>query len=428
MGKIKLEGKAQVTRGNFFARILCNLFRFPEEGNDVHLQVDCSHTEDSMYWNRKVMILVIGGYGNFGKRLAHALLENHDHDLIIAGRSKTKAQIFCKQLENIYKKAIEHLALDVNSPDLVSILKNLQVDIVVNASGPYQDQMGNNNYQVASACTETPCHYVDLADARNFVNGFSEALHNDALAARVMLVTGASTVPGLSAAVIDAYRPQFKKLTAINYGISPANKTERGYGTISSILSYTGKPISTLSNGEYKNVYGWQDLERFDFGFPLGKRWMSNCDIPDLDLLPQHYPDLETVRFKAGLEVTILHYGLWLLSGLSRIGLVKDWSKYTKLLIWLSEWFINWGTNNGGMFVRLQGVDLNNQAKEIEWQLIAENGLGANAPIISTELIISRIARKELIFGAMPCIGLFTLTDFFEIAARWNIYQKENTS
>lgn len=51
-GKNKLEGTAQVTRGNLFARAICNAFHFPKAENDVHLRVDCDHTTDSMIWRR----------------------------------------------------------------------------------------------------------------------------------------------------------------------------------------------------------------------------------------------------------------------------------------------------------------------------------------------------------------------------------------
>lgn len=52
LGNNRLEGLAQVRRGNMFARFICNVFHFPKEERDVHLSVDCYHTADSMIWNR----------------------------------------------------------------------------------------------------------------------------------------------------------------------------------------------------------------------------------------------------------------------------------------------------------------------------------------------------------------------------------------
>lgn len=373
-------------------------------------------------------ILVIGGYGNFGKRLVYSLMENYAHAITIAGRSEAKGQYFCKHLEKQFNSKVAFQSLNVQSDELAAIFKKLNLNIVVNASGPFQDQARNDEYRVAQACIDSHCHYIDFADARNFVANFSRSLNANAQDAKVMLVTGASTVPGLSSAVIDNFAAQFRKLQSIEYGISPGNKAERGRGTIASILSYTGKPFSTLIKGKYQTIFGWQNLMRFDFGPPLGKRWMSNCNIPDLDLLPQRYRDLENVSFKAGLEVTFLHCGLWILSWLSRVGLIKNWARYTNLLITMSEWLSPWGSDTGGMYVHLKGLGLNKQMKEIRWQLIAEDGAGPNVPTISAELLIARIVEGNIIPGAMPCLGLFTLDDFFKIAARWNIRQREEIS
>lgn len=370
-------------------------------------------------------VIVIGGYGNFGKRLVYRLLNNDKLTVCIAGRSTEKGKAFCQKLQHQFNKTIDFLTIDVLASDLMSAFREYEADIVVNASGPFQDQQGNNDYQVARACIETPCHYVDLADARQFVANFADQLDQPAKDAHVMLVTGASTVPGLTAAVIDHYLPQFKILSEIKYGISPGNKTERGLGTISSILSYTGKTFSTLISGGFQSVYGWQNIERYDFGAPLGKRWMGNCDIPDLELLPQRYPTLQSVRFKAGLEVTLLHGGLWLLSGLSRAGMVRNWSRYARQLTRMSEWFIHLGSDSGGMFVELSGIDHQGQEKQIQWQLVAENGTGPNVPIISAELVVNSIVAGREKTGAMPCMGLFSLEEFFAIASYWHIYQQE---
>lgn len=370
-------------------------------------------------------ILVIGGYGNFGKRLVASLLTHYDHDVIVAGRSEQKSIAFKQYALEKYSKHINYAVVDVLKTDLNKLFGELRPEIVVNAAGPYQLQRESpTNYHVARACIAASCNYVDLADDRAFVSNFANQLDQDAKQQDLMLVSGASSVPGLTSAVIDEFLSEFSALESIKYGISPGNRTERGEATVGSILSYTGHPFTTLINGCRQSVYGWQDLRLHDFGLPLGKRWMANCDIPDLELLPQHYPGLKTVRFQAGLEVTLLHIGLWCFSWLSRFGLVKNWSRYSKAITRMSEWFISWGSDSGGMYVELQGQNLSGEAKTITWQLVAENGVGINVPTISAELVIERISRGDLFVGAMPCVGLFSLTSFCAVADRWGIYQR----
>ncbi len=376
-------------------------------------------------------ILVIGGYGNFGRRLVQSLLEHYDHKIVIAGRSIKKAENLASELSLKFNSIVKSAYIDVLSNDLNNILYIVKPDLVVNASGSFHFQSNHKNrinlksYQVAKACLLAKCHYLDFADNREYVFNFEDTFDEKAKKLGLVFVSGASTVPGLTDAVIQHYLPEFSELTSINYGISPGNKTERGKGTVTSILSYTGKPFNTLKNGQFESIYGWQNLSLYDFGSPIGKRWMSNCDIPDLELLPVKYPELKSVKFQAGLEVSILHLGLWFLSLLSRIGWVKNWSPYANPITIMSEWFSSLGSDCGGMFVILEGVGLDNSDKKINWQLVAEDGLGPNIPTIPIEILIQKLSNYELESGAKSCLGMFSLDEFFAIADRWNIYQRE---
>jgi hypothetical protein len=370
-------------------------------------------------------ILVIGGYGNFGKRLVHSLLCHYDHEIIIAGRSLSKACAFIECCRRETGKTPAIARLDVVDSDLTRIFSDLAVDMVVNASGPFQLQAGAGNYRVARSCAENGVHYVDLADDRRYVCEFSAALDDLATDNEVCLVTGASTVPGLTGAVLDHYSSRFTALEEIDYGISPGNRSERGAATVASILSYTGRPFDTLTNGIRQPLFGWQNLRRVDLGAPVNRRWMGNCDIPDLELLPAKYPDLKTLRFQAGLEVSILHLGLWSLSLLSRIGIVDNLSRFAAPLTRMSNWFLSRGSDCGAMFVEIEGLVAGGHRRRVSWQLVAENGVGPNIPTIAAELVIDKIATGGCRKGAMPCLGLFELGEFLQVADRWGIYQKE---
>ena len=147
---------------------------------------------------------------------------------------------------------------------------------------------------------------------------------------------------------------------------------------------------------------------------------MSDCNIPDLDLLPQRYPNLKSMRFQAGLEIGVMHLGLWVLSWLSRIGVVSNWARYAGWLKTMSDWFMPFGSDRGGMFMRMAG-----DSREVEWQLIAENGTGPNVPTIAAVVLIKKLASGEpMPTGAMPCIGLFTLDEFFDVAQKLGIHQQ----
>ena len=50
----------------------------------------------------------------------------------------------------------------------------------------------------------------------------------------------------LTTAVIDHYRPGFRRIESVDYGISAAQQTNRGLATTSAVLSYVGKPFTTM--------------------------------------------------------------------------------------------------------------------------------------------------------------------------------------
>jgi molybdopterin biosynthesis enzyme len=54
------------------------------------------------------------------------------------------------------------------------------------------------------------------------------ALHEAAVAARVVVVSGASSVPALSGAAADHLSSGLAEVDSIDIGISPGNRTERG--------------------------------------------------------------------------------------------------------------------------------------------------------------------------------------------------------
>lgn len=354
-------------------------------------------------------VVVLGGYGNFGARICKTLAQEPGLALTVAGRSGARAAAFAQQLQQRgCRAALRGVALDATQADLVPALQALAADLVIHTCGPFQGQ----DYRVARACIAARVHYVDLADARGFVSGFA-ALDADARAAGVLAVTGASSVPALSSAVVDHLLPAFSALHAIDIGINPGNRTPRGLATVRSILSYCGKPLRQWHNGHWTTVYGWQGLTRRAYPAPMGRRWLGYCDVPDLALFPQRYPGVREVVFRAGLELALLHLGTWLLSWPARAGLVNNWSKHAQLLKRMSEWFEHRGSTRGGMHVELRGLDHDGKALHRTWYLLADSSDGPQIPCTAAVVMAKKLARGELDRpGAGPCLGFFTLEAF----------------
>jgi saccharopine dehydrogenase-like NADP-dependent oxidoreductase len=360
-------------------------------------------------------VLVLGGYGNFGKRIVESLSDLKEITIIIAGRSAKKSQEMCEELNSkAVSASLESVVIDINSLNFIDELKAIGPDLVIHTGGPFQGQ----GYHVPEACISIGSHYIDLADDRRFVCDIT-MLNKKAEEMGVLLVSGASSVPGLSSAVIDSFIPQFSSLDNIDIAIAPGNKAERGEATVKGILSYTGHAFPVFNNGEWVDKYGWMSPRRMDFGGVIGDRWLANVDIPDLELFPLRYKPVKTVNFQAGLELPFLHFGMVLMAYAAKLGLIKDWSVLSKQIFKSSELFKVLGTDNGGMQINLSGLDENKKHKSIKWTLFAEKGVGPYIPIISTIIIAKKLITGELVLtGATPCLGMYSLKEFdLEVAS-----------
>jgi len=348
-------------------------------------------------------VLILGGYGNFGARIAAALVKDNI-SIIIAGRERQKAEALCNQLGA--RNAITIAIFDANK-GLDKQLAILKPTVVINTIGPFQTA----DYSIAKICIQHNIHYIDLADARDFVTGIT-CLDSLAKEKNVLVVSGASTVPGLSSAVLDRYKNDFATIDSLIYGISPGQKAPRGLATTESILTYLGKPLKPWGN-HHQKCFGWQDIYRQEYP-ELGKRWMANCDIPDLDLFPEIY-GLKNIRFSAGMENSALHLGMWAMSWLTRIGFPLHLPKHAKFLLALSHIFDSFGTTSGGMHMLMKGINKAGKSFKIKWFIIAKNNDGPQIPCVPAIILSKKIIQDKLrASGAVPCVGMITLDEYMK--------------
>lgn len=349
-------------------------------------------------------VLVIGGYGLFGSRLVERLARTPGLTVLLAGRSPPAAAEAVRRLQPRCAARLEAVALDAQADALAGRLRELGKPIVVNASGPFQQ----HDYRIPLACIAAGCHSIDLADGRAYVEGIG-SLDARASAAGVLVASGASSVPALSSAAADRLAQHFAEVDAIDIGISPGNRTERGLSTIVSVLSYCGQ---LLPSPRRAPVYGWHGSRRQRYPAPVGDRLLSPCDVPDLALLPPRYAGVPVVRFGAGLELRFLHRGMNLLAWSVRAGLVRDWSRHAQALRRVADLFRAWGSDAGAMHVSLTGRDAQGRTSTRTWHLVATHGDGPFVPTLAAAALVRKlrsggIARR----GALPCIGLLSLDE-----------------
>jgi saccharopine dehydrogenase-like NADP-dependent oxidoreductase len=358
-------------------------------------------------------VVVLGGYGHFGARIVRALAKTPGIEVIAAGR---RPQSAAANLPGIDLSRIQLHRLDSDAPDFAESLAATRADLVIHTAGPFQGQ----GYAVALACLQAGMHYIDLADGRDFVRDFPAAVDAAAQHAQRCAISGASTLPALSSAVVDALRGQFDALHVIDLVIAPAQATPLGMATVRAVLSYCGRAFECWQDGRWQRVVGWADPVPVHFG-RIAPRLAAACDVPDHDLLVQRYPGVQTVRFRAALELPFLQRCVAAIAGLRRLGLPVPMAALASVFARAGRWFDRFGTDLGGMRVTLQGLHAG-RPRSVYWDLTAPMLHRPEIPCFAAILLARRLARGEVLpVGAQACVGLLSLAEFEQEFAAWQI-------
>ncbi|MGH6931707.1 MAG: saccharopine dehydrogenase NADP-binding domain-containing protein, partial [Dongiaceae bacterium] len=357
-------------------------------------------------------ILILGGYGTFGARLARLLADQPGVTLLIAGRSRDKAAAFCASLKA--GVVAEPLALDRNG-DVHGELARLRPDLVVDASGPFQ-AYGDDPYRVVRAALALGIDYIDLADGEEFVGGFSQ-FDQAARARGVFLLSGASSFPLLSAAAVRRLARSLAKVDSITGGIAPSpNPDAIGPAVVRAIASYAGKPVVLLRDGRRVSAHALTETRRHTIAppghLPLESRIFSLVQVPDLQVLPALWPEARSVWLGAGPVPAVLHRLLIGLAWLVRLGMLPSLSPIAGALFRAYR-LMAWGEHRGGMFLSVAGTNAAGERLERSWHLLAEGDDGPYIPSIGAAAIVMGCrAGKRPAPGARSATAELELEDY----------------
>ncbi|MBV9827146.1 MAG: DUF4166 domain-containing protein [Alphaproteobacteria bacterium] len=347
-------------------------------------------------------ILVIGGTGGFGRRLVEGLIATSDAQVIIATRHREPAEMLVRTLP---RGRATSVILDVRTVS-ADALRGLDISAVVDVAGPYQGA----DYRLARAAVAAGVHYLDLADARDFVTGIV-VLDDMARGAGVVVLSGASSTPALSHAVLDRLTAGWRWIDRVEIAISPGNRASpRGLAVLRSILSYAGRSIRVFDGGAWVARPGWGMPVRRDMP-GLGRRWLSLCETPDLDLVPQRFAPREAALFRAGLELSVMHLGLLAATFLVRSGMMRSLLPFARPLQWAAERLRGVGSDRGGMIVEATGCDAGGRPVRALWSLVAGKGDGPFVPTLPARAALRLLHAGGIPSGARPCVGVLDLDD-----------------
>lgn len=354
-------------------------------------------------------VLVLGGYGTFGSRIVRLLARKDRWQIVVAGRSLARAEALVREIGGT---ALSAMALDrdrLSAADLQAMAPWLVID----ASGPFQGAQAPA-HPVVRAALAAGAHYIDIADAPDFVTGIVR-FDAEAKASDLVVVSGASSVPALSSAVVADLAREMDAVLEIETAISSSNQATLGRSVHAALLSYAGKPIRTLRFGTWRNVTALQDWKRVDIAVPgrspVAGRLVAPCEVPDNVLLPARYPGLRKAVFRAGTELGVLNRMAGLLARLVSWRVMASLAPLTGMAARAFGLFHRFGSARSGMIIdargRRGGVPVGRR-----WSVVAEQGDGLWIPAMAAALLTENIDRGRVAAGAKPGVGLLTLAEF----------------
>lgn len=241
-------------------------------------------------------ILILGGYGEAGRHIAHNLLKESNVQIILAGRNGIKAQKVAAELNAHFGgNRVTICQLDAaDQPALEKAFRKTQVVVVASSTSMF-------TRQVVQAALQAGIDYMDIQYSTSklkILTSFAEEIRQRGLC----FITEGGFHPGLPAAMVRYLAPEFDYLETAHIGsvikinwktlqLSPATIEE----FVLEILDF--QPVF-FSNGKWQR--NWKHQRTFDFGKTFGKQKCTAMFLEELKALPIQYPSLKQIGFYVG--------------------------------------------------------------------------------------------------------------------------------
>lgn len=306
-------------------------------------------------------VLIIGGYGTFGRRLVRLLSDIDGLCVLVGGRNPDKAQAVINDLDG----SATLIAQCVDRAQPIAPQLDRSIDCVVDAVGPFQ-AYGDTRDIVFDFCADHDATYIDLSDDP----AFCAYIMARADGAPMSVATGWSTFSALTGAIVDELGggPSVA-------GLVPNPQQPMGRAVIESVLTYAGKPVGS--------GYGLTRTRRNTVippgAMPMRRLLFSNVATPDTVLL-----DPQSTGWVAPQPI-LLHWSLILMARLARWNLFPPLALFAGPIHWAQS-LVRIGEPRGGLVVEANGKS---------FHLIGEGEAGPDVPVIPAAALIEAIHQGE---------------------------------
>jgi saccharopine dehydrogenase (NAD+, L-lysine-forming) len=204
-------------------------------------------------------ILIVGGYGVVGRRIAARLATDFPGRIVIAGRDEQKAAAFCRELGQGTR------ARRVDVDDVQTI------DSAFEGIGTIMTCVAQREVHLLRSAIERGLAYTDIAPRLAFWQG-AEEMAVDARRTGARIVLGAGLSPGFSNMMAAKLATMVARVERIETAILLSLGDEYGPDSIDHVLEAVTQPFRVVQDGARRDALPFSDGKRVVFPAPLGAR------------------------------------------------------------------------------------------------------------------------------------------------------------
>ena len=210
-------------------------------------------------------ILVLGGYGETGRRIARLLLAHTDAHVVVAGRRMSRASAACDELNREFV-GLRARPRYGDAKDVYTLTAGLSgVDLVVVASTTAEYAARVAEAAMAAGADYLDCHF----DPR--VGPAIQALDGRARELNHCLITQAGLFPGLPGVLVRALAGATGRIERSRVAMAVSYRVTRPEPVVEVVQMARNPQGDVLRDGQWRKA-GWRDTEVFDFGGAFGRR------------------------------------------------------------------------------------------------------------------------------------------------------------
>jgi saccharopine dehydrogenase-like NADP-dependent oxidoreductase len=246
-------------------------------------------------------ILILGGRGRIGSRVAADVLTHTSAHITVTGRANQAVLPVHPQDH----PRLQYLTLNLaDRPNLIKAIA--QADLVVHCAGPFRQR----DTSVLETCIAQGVNYVDVSDDRVFTQ--ASLRHADAArTAQITAVINTGVFPGISNSMVRQGIEQLDAAEEVHLRYVVAGSGGAGVTVMRTTFLGLQHAFDAWIDHHWQPIKPYTGRETIEFPPPFGKNNVYWFEMPESITLAQTFP-LKTVTTKFGTVPDFYNRLTWL--------------------------------------------------------------------------------------------------------------------